>query len=378
MSELETIVRNLIASRKEGDYWDFKATHHDKAGDLIKDVVCLANTPRHKGDRYLIFGVADDCGVPGLGPDALKEQANIINTLANAGFAANNYPDVYLRDLTLDGKQIQVLIIKDLPEKPYYLQDGYNKLGVRLNPGTIYSRVRDTNTPTDHVASASDIEAMWREQFGLDRSPLERMRNYLLNFDGWTEITETSWYYTVFPEFTVSATDEETWEVLGGVNWVRAATNPKAFVRPMRLSYHQTVLATVTCIYFDEMRQLASAPKMYHHPTSPELWFFGIEVGTLEFLLLQFLTRSKADEFLEHGFGGSRGSVVPVAVFRSPEERLRFLEELRSNPISVKDKHQFSIGRSDTVISDKDREIIAYSRAVLERLEEWRARGADE
>ncbi len=279
MTDLTGIVRDLIDRKKEGDFWDFKLKHHDKTGDLIKDVICLANTPRHKGDRYLIFGVSDKFDIVGLQPSEIRQQSDVTDALAKAGFAGNNYPDVYLQDVSLTGKSLQVLIIKDLPEKPYYLQKEYNKNGVRLHPGTIYSRVRDSNTSSDQVASATDIETMWRERFGLDRSPLDRIRTFLLHFDGWTKISETSWYYTDFPEFTVSETDEEVWEVDGGENWVRAAINPRAFVRPMKLSYHQTVLATITCIYYDEFRALAPAATAKFPRDGEERWFFYIDAG---------------------------------------------------------------------------------------------------
>ena len=304
-------------------------------------------------------------------PRTGKTQADIINTLASAGFAGNNYPDVYLKELSIDGAQIQVLVIKDLPEKPYYLQREYNNPGVRLNPGTIYSRVRDSNTPSNQVASADDIESMWRERFGLDCSPLERMRAFLLNFDDWTPTSENSWYYTYFPEFTVSETDEETREVEGGLNWVRAAINPRAFVRPMKLSYHQTVLATVTCIYYNEDRQMTPEPKLNSDPINYDLWFYSIEVGTLDFLFLQFLSRLDQASLMDNGLKGD----VPIIVFRSSNERKIFVEEIQANPITVNDKHSFKNSPRDTGISAKDRDIIAYSRTVIERLKTWRAKG---
>ncbi len=60
MTDLSEIIGGLIATGKEGDHWDFKRDSHTKTGDLIKDIMCLANTPRHAGDRYIVYGV-DDC-----------------------------------------------------------------------------------------------------------------------------------------------------------------------------------------------------------------------------------------------------------------------------------------------------------------------------
>jgi hypothetical protein len=64
-----------------------------------------------------------------------------------------------------------------------------------------------------------------------------------------------------FPEFTVCPTEEELREVEAGDSWVRVCPNPQAFIRPMIAKYHQTILANVCCIYFDEMRELIPAAR---------------------------------------------------------------------------------------------------------------------
>ena len=55
---LLAIISRLINRKAEGTYWDFKREHHSNNGELIHDVLCLANT-KHTGDRFLIFGVDD-------------------------------------------------------------------------------------------------------------------------------------------------------------------------------------------------------------------------------------------------------------------------------------------------------------------------------
>ena len=264
MTDLAKTIRDLIDTGKEGDYWDFKRERHAKTGDLIKDIICLANSPRHTGDRYIIYGVNDKGFVVGLQSDTARTQADIVNTLSNAGFAGGAYPDIYLQQIELNGRRLEVLVIKDRPEKPYYLQKKYQKPGVRLNPGTVYARVRDSNTPSDQVASSYDIDRMWRQRFGLDQTPLQRVWKYLQDRDGWTETSEDVWYYSQFPEFTISPTEEKAWPVQAGENWVRAAINPSAFIRPFRICFHQTVLTQIECIYYDEMRARTPAPQ----PTS--------------------------------------------------------------------------------------------------------------
>ena len=61
-------IMNLIASKTEGQYWDFKREPHKNNESLVHDILCLANT-KHDGDRFLIIGVADpskNCEIIGL------------------------------------------------------------------------------------------------------------------------------------------------------------------------------------------------------------------------------------------------------------------------------------------------------------------------
>lgn len=372
MTDLAKTIGNLIETRKEGDYWDFKSEPHEKTGDLIKDIICLANTPRHTGDRYIIYGVDNTGSVVGLQSDARRTQADIVNTLSNAGFAGGVYPDIYLQQIGLEGHRLEVLVIKERPEKPYYLQKKYEKDGVRLYAGTVYARVRDSNTPSDQVASAHDIDRMWRQRFGLDQTPLQRVQKYLQDRDGWTETSENVWYYSQFPEFTISPTEEEVWPVEAGENWVRAAINPSAFVCPLRICFHQTVLTQIECIYYDEMRAITPSPEPTSVDFSEALWFFSLSADTLEFLFLQFLTGVDGDQILQDGLSGGRGKSVPVIIFRSGDERQAFVEELKYNPVTIETRHAFVGIKNDSRISEQDRRIIAFSNAVMERFNEWR------
>ena len=374
MTDLSRIIGDLIATGKEGDHWDFKREPHAKAGDLIKDIICIANSPRHDGDRYIIYGVDDTGSVVGLQSATHRTQADIVNTLSNAGFAGGVYPDIYLQKVDLQGQRLEVLVIKDRPEKPYYLHKKYHKDGVRLNPGTVYARVRDSNTPGDQVASSHDIERMWRQRFGLDHTPFQRVQNYLLDRDGWTNTSEDVWYYSPFPEFTISPTEEEIRPVQAGENWVRDALNPSAFVRPFRICFHQTVLAEIVCILYDEMRARTPAPRPTHVDYAKDLWFFSLSADTLEFLFLQFLTGTEREQLLQDGLSGGRGPNVPVILFRSAEERQSFKEELERNPVTVEGWHDLVFGQNDPMITEQDRNIIAFSKAVIERFSEWRTR----
>ena len=71
-SRLQELVLSLLEQGKEGEYWDFKQEWHEKIEDLLKDIICFANTV-HSKDCYIIFGVADDLTVTGMKKDRRKQ-----------------------------------------------------------------------------------------------------------------------------------------------------------------------------------------------------------------------------------------------------------------------------------------------------------------
>ena len=200
-------ISGLINRKAEGTYWDFKREYHKCKSDLIHDVLCLANT-KHTGDRFLIFGVDDENFslhkiTEDSGRKTQAELAGLFRDNANK-FFQSRFPEFYLKEITLDGVFLDVLVIEDTPHKPYYLVERYGKICAHH----IYTRVCDTNTPVNDVAQPHEIERMWRERFGLDMSPLERAKRYLSEPDAWSPLVENdgsnaNFYHTTFPEFTL-------------------------------------------------------------------------------------------------------------------------------------------------------------------------------
>lgn len=374
--ELPELIFRLIKSNKEGDFWDFKAQHHAKAGDLIKDIMCLANTVRHKGERFIIFGVNDNTEIVGVPDEGRRTQADIIDILGRAGFAGNLYPDVYLTEVEIEDKTLDILIIKDMPEKPYYLQKEYDNRGVKLHAGTVYSRVRDANTQSDHVASAQDIEQMWKERFGLELQPFERLQIYLQDFDEWEEIEENSWYYKPFPEFTVQR-HSEVEEIEACESWVRMATNPRAFMFDMVCKYHQTILMKECCIYFDEMRQLIPNPTIgvIEGMPAPNYYYYFVLDSPKSNLLSFLLRESKIRLGHNPEPFKSRGGNVPVIAFRGEEEFNAF-ESYAANNKEIFDATPYSglidtlrIGRYPT---ENDIEVLRFCSRLRNMYIQWR------
>lgn len=194
--ELEERIEFFISKRCETERWDFKQEWHEKVEDLIKDIICFANTV-HDKDCYLVFGVSDDYQIVGMSKPRRK-QADIIEALNNLHFAGDIVPKIELRTVFLIGKEIDVLIIKNTDLTPIYLKKQYG----RMKPGCIYTRIGDKNTPNDGNAEYYEIEMLWKKRLGLTKSPLEFIYDSMNNKLNW-EKYEEYWYHIYKPEYVI-------------------------------------------------------------------------------------------------------------------------------------------------------------------------------
>lgn len=207
---LENKIKTLIESKREGQYWDFKEEYHENTASLLHDIICLSNS-LHKGNKYLIFGVSDPstgCSLKDISNDVnRKNQVKFIDFIRAKDFAGDIRPEIELQTININNFEIDVLIIFDKPQKPYYLRKDYSDKGKIVRANYIYTRNLDTNTPINISADIGFIEKMWRERFGLDISPLEKLRIYLLDYENWKWDGIDSAYYENFPEFTIKITE---------------------------------------------------------------------------------------------------------------------------------------------------------------------------
>ncbi|MDD3182960.1 MAG: putative DNA binding domain-containing protein [Alphaproteobacteria bacterium] len=264
MSDLQNKIAELISLNKEGEYWDFKLKHHENPVDLVLDIICLANTVRHKGNRFLILGVDPiSYEIKGLEETTpVRTQADIITTLRNAGFANQSFPDITLENVCVASHTLHVVVISDKHQKPYYLGKDYAKNGTLIRAGVVYSRTADTNTPKDSTATPNDIELMWQERFGLTLPIFERFKIYLKDHKSWNAEEYVS-YYTLMPEFSIRCDDADysldyTQEWTRGEIGSHYASGNNAHY--MNACYHQTVIAKIHLVGFDGGKKHIVAP----------------------------------------------------------------------------------------------------------------------
>ena len=117
---IRQIVQHCLKQGKEGDYWDFKQEWHEKIEDLLKDIICFANTV-HDKKCYIIFGVSDDLKIVGM-TQHRKKQADIIDALSKLSFAGDISPKISVETVMVSGVILDVLIIDDVERTPIYLK----------------------------------------------------------------------------------------------------------------------------------------------------------------------------------------------------------------------------------------------------------------
>ena len=155
---LTPIIINLIKTKTEGTYYDYKLKMHEETADLLHDILCLSNNTENR-EAYIIIGVADNGTVEGITGDIRLD--NILDFLKTQEFAGNHIPEIDVKNLYYKYKKIGIIICKSSKNVPFFLTKKYK--GVFDNQ--IYTRVGNTNTPKTQHANYVDVEKLWRIHF---------------------------------------------------------------------------------------------------------------------------------------------------------------------------------------------------------------------
>ena len=358
LTGLSEVIQNLLSQNKEGQYWDFKRIHHQNKGELIHDVLCLANA-KHEGPRYLVYGISDDdFSVVGVDRSQARTQADILDLFSSnqSKFAFDQYPDFRLETISIDDKEVDVLIIENRFEKPYFTTQRIEC--VREN--FIYSRKQDRNTPQDRCAPPNDVEHMWRERFGLNLSAKQRAKGFLADHDNWEQYTlengNAGWFYKVFPEFTVQIEDAGSGPD-SSQEWTRGEVDHNhnnAFY--YSVYYHQTRLAQIHAVSFDGNKMSMVAPT-WEPAMKGRLYFY--EQDSLALGMQKFHVAKMGDtdhsKRLNIGFQFDRKSnenivprgantvPIPITSYTSAKKFLESYDPERSLDPIRNEKEQYSI-----------------------------------
>jgi len=330
---LESKILSLINSKREGDYWDFKREPHENNASLLHDIICLSNS-LHQGKRFLIFGVSDPnegSDVVGLtnGQNGRKTQVQFIDFLRAKPFAGDFRPEIELHTIDINSKEIDVLVIFDNPVKPYYLTGDYKDRDKNIRANFIYSRTNDSNTPIDKSADIGKIEKMWKQRFGLDQSPLERMKLLLMQPQNWVkDIGNKSYaYHEQFPEFRIDFSNLSS--ITESYSYLFA--NPNTHLGDATFKYHSTTLFELKYMTIDGMLKYIGEPDVRMVDKHKyDICYFYFNLDSLNGIFHSFLNEGSIDT-------SSRGHKCPFLFFTNKDHQKQFDEYLINNPELIND-----------------------------------------
>lgn len=253
---------NSFLFEKESDWLDRKREYPENNISLIHDILCLANA-HSSSHRYLIFGIADDKAVVGIEDDLKrKKQSDILTILKDSHF--NRLPIISLNTVSVDNHEIDILEIENRPDKPYYLKKDKDFQGKTIRAGVIYTRYGDTNTPLKECSDELFVERMFRERFGIDKTPLERIKLSLRSINNWkwgeNEKREEYFYDELNPEFQFYRSHESSDFVEG---WSLSFPDSRAFKHELFLKFHDTLLKRLHLVSCDGERYLTVLPEIW-------------------------------------------------------------------------------------------------------------------
>ena len=366
------MVNFFLEQGKEGECWDFKQEWHEKISDLIKDIICFANTV-HDENCYLIFGVSDDLEIKGMQKERIK-QSNIIDAISNLVFAGDVYPKIEVQTIIIDEHEIDVLIIFNVENTPIFLKKQYGA----MRAGCVYTRVGDKNTPDNSNADVTDIENLWKKRLGLTKTHLDYIYDRMHNKLEWSE-NEESFYNIYKPEYTIEITrdpdDDSEAEF-----YAYAMSNNHTFYKELQIKYQQTTLESYQLVVLDGGRLTIPVPEwgfVCHDRfgLSPRYSYKYYIIGSKRYRLLSFLYDSKNGD-ARFAFHHLRDIIL---IFQSEEERLAFEVFIESDQgileeqISANQKYRY-VNTGEQCKTELYQERLRTGVVLNSILNEWRER----
>ena len=252
-------IDDLIFSKQEGAYWDFKRQWHERKDDLLHDIICMANNLCNR-DAYLIIGVDQEKNytISGVESDPnRKSTQKLVDFLKDKKFAGGIRPIVFVEEIKSYQGTVDVIVVKNSHNTPFFLTESFQ----RVKENSIYTRIMDTNTPIDKSADIDKVEQLWKKRFYLDEIPLEKMSFYLKSPQDWEESPADeyeSYYYKQFPEFVIKDKYDETRNGYEFYIFGHADVSPHWSI--ITLYYHQTMLRQFQGVLLDGGRWTVVAP----------------------------------------------------------------------------------------------------------------------
>jgi len=197
--KLMLVVTSLIASKSEGEYWDFKQDFHENKASLLHDILCMANNLTTY-DGLIIFGIQDRTfEVIGVEGNPNRRDLNYyINFLKDKDFAGGIRPKIEFHTVFVEGKAVDVLLIKNTDRTPYYITKDYADRGKVVKANYTYTRVGESNTDINKSADIDQQEKLWGKRLKITRK-VPQFELSLLNHPKDGQVSDALSYHFEYP-----------------------------------------------------------------------------------------------------------------------------------------------------------------------------------
>ena len=211
MKEIEGSFYNLILekikAREENETTDYKefwygdfiskdettgelkisSKNKNKNKSLVEDILSMANSI-YEEDSHIIIGANDRGVIVGVqNTKNRKTTEDITNLLNSLPFFGNELPDVTVKTLYIENKEVDVITIKSSTSTPFMLAGSYN--GIKSYD--IYSRYNSSNIKTSaHSVDKQLVDKLWAKRYGqLDwQTDSYRFKVFTNLRDRWEEV----------------------------------------------------------------------------------------------------------------------------------------------------------------------------------------------
>ncbi len=334
LDELIDIIEEHLINFTEDAHFDFKEKWHRDFDNLLKDIISMANSPDEL-DSYIVVGVTNDFKVVGFNDNDLRRtKSDISSGIRDYQFGGNSVPEIDLISIPFDGKELDVLEIKNSNSLPFYLTQKRNK----ILPYAIYTRANDSNKE----ATFEECELLWKKRFNILLTEEERFRRLLENPNDWTEY-DKEYFYKYDASFRIRKTDFDERDnppfyAYIVDDWGRFET------RNVILSHNGNEIASFQLVYLDGCRLEFVTPEYFlislyeKGILGKSIYYRGYIKDTLRIALTNFFyikNFHNADIEYQSHFEQLRNSFV---VYESDKARKNFENFIRNNYDDFKSK----------------------------------------
>lgn len=322
--DLKTTI-NLFRSRgREGGYWDFKRQWHEDKADLLLDIICMANNIENR-DAYIIIGIQDHTmQIIGVENDTNRLSLSNLSQFVSGKHFVMYSPEIDLQTITLEGHEIDIIIVRNTNHTPYYLEKNFKGVKKELKHGQLYIRINDRNAGYDCAAPYWCIEYLWKKRLGINLSIMERLMILLDDTDKWIH----DWgnkkyaYHKEAPEFHL----EQVSEMKQG--WVPAAAfyaHTTMYWADLNIMYHNTIIYETGLWCFDEFRKYLPPATNSSVQGIQDFWYSYYQLDSIEGKLFKIFNHNSLD------LSSRECDYHQILIFKSQSEREKYDEYLKDH-----------------------------------------------